>query len=105
MSCLLSLGAYALASGTTSTPRADKGHAPVSGFEVSRVSYWSRGDLITAVSFDLDAAAAKVDVRLDSRGGEWYECGPSARTPPYSVGCIVRVPVVEADDLTVSARQ
>jgi hypothetical protein len=71
---------------------------------VSGVTYTTSGDLLTAVSFDLDAPATQVDVRLDSTGGRWYDCGASAAMSPFTVSCAVSSCIADADVLSVSVR-
>ena len=104
--CVLALGAYAFtASNTVPTTKAGSGSGAISGYAVSAVQYTNTADEVTGVSFNLDAAAEKVTIQLDSTGGEWYDCGPSAGTTPFAVSCDVNVPAVDANSLTVVARQ
>jgi len=60
----------------TGVPRAGEGSAPISGYAVSNVVYtidWN-ALTITAVAFDLDAAASIVRVRLVTGGTLFNTC-------------------------------
>jgi hypothetical protein len=101
---VLALGAYALSASAVPEPRAGSGTGVSSGYRVSGVAYAAPGDLLTDVSFDLDAPAAQVDVRLGSAGGRWYDCGASAAMSPFTVSCAVSSRIADADVLSVSVR-
>ena len=57
--------------------RAGFGVQTATGYQVSNVKYWLKGDsLVSAVDFDLDSPAHNVTARIET-AGPWYRCRPS----------------------------
>ena len=103
--CALAAGAYAFtASNTVPDTMAGSGSGDISGYEVSDIAYTNTNDAVTGVTFNLDAVAGKVNVKLVETGGTWYDCGASVGVE-FAVSCTVNVPAAAADSLTVFARQ
>jgi hypothetical protein len=63
-----------------SAQRAGVGVQTPTGYQVSNVKYWLRGDsLVRSVDFDLDAPAHEVKARIEE-GGPWYRCRTAGTT-------------------------
>lgn len=61
--------------------RAGDGAGTISGYTVSNVAYTvdsTNPRNLSQVEFDLDADATTVKVRLQSAGGNWYDCTEDA---------------------------
>lgn len=101
---VLVVGAHALtASNTGAVTKAGLGSGNISGYAVTNVQYTNSDDTITAVQFNLDAAAGAVSVRLVSTGS-FSDCGGSGVS--NLVSCTgLSVPAADADQLTVVATQ
>ncbi|MDW8008479.1 MAG: hypothetical protein RMK67_02810 [Chloroflexota bacterium] len=72
----LAIVAFA-ATNTVPATRAGNGAGNISGYTVSNVTYnldSTNPENLASVEFDLDAAAKTVKVRLQSTGGNWYNC-------------------------------
>lgn len=67
---------YASASSNSGTKASGEGTAPISGWEVSNIHYQLANDpsLVKAVSFDLDAPASSVSVKLNSNSTTYTSC-------------------------------
>ena len=67
---------YAFASSASERKASGEGMGTISGWSASNVHYQLSSDpsLVKSVSFDLDAPAGKVSVRLDSKSAVYANC-------------------------------
>jgi hypothetical protein len=96
---------YAFASSETNGTRTGgEGTSPISGWTVSNVHYQLGQDpsKISAVEFDLDSAAAQVQVRLNSSTAAFYSCQNVNGTHWYC-NTDSQVSIEGADELRVIA--
>jgi hypothetical protein len=102
----VAMGAHAFtATNTVPASKAGNGSGAISGFAVSNIAYTNTGDKITAVTFDLDGAAADVMVQLIPTTGTWYDCGASGASTPFAVTCTTNDDATSATQLSVVAHQ
>jgi hypothetical protein len=103
----LAMGAQAFtANNTVPGTHAGVGAGGISGYVVTNPVYTfsSDGSQVTGVSFDLDAAATNVQVKLISSGTTWTDCGASTGLS-NSVACTgMTIAAGSADQLMVQAQ-
>ena len=67
---------------------------PISGYDVSKISYQLEDHRVVSVSFSLDPPGARtVRVRMSPAGG-WHDCSLSGRA------AVCAVPEIDAEDLS-----
>jgi long-subunit fatty acid transport protein len=94
------------ASNTVAASASGAGSAAITGYVVTNPAYTYSGDgtTVTAVSFNLDSAAADVKVALKASPvvADWQDCGASAGTTPWLVTCTLTTPVAVASATKLS---
>ncbi|HEX3329663.1 MAG TPA: hypothetical protein VHS27_07060 [Gaiellales bacterium] len=111
------LGAYAFTTSNTvdTTSAAGIGHAAISGYTVTNVSYTEKSSdpsKLSAVDFTLDSNATQVQVKFDDShsvlpSSGWIDCTGAGSTispsAPYDVHCVLPDVDAQLDTLTVAA--
>jgi hypothetical protein len=101
------LGANAFtASNTVAASASGAGSAAITGYDVTNPAYTysANGTTVTAVSFNLDSAAADVKAALTGTPvlGDWQDCGASGALTPWLVTCTFATPVAVASATKLS---
>jgi hypothetical protein len=94
------------ASNTVAASVSGAGSAAISGYAVTNpaFTYSADGTTVTAVSFNLDSAAANVKAALKATPlvADWQDCGASGPATPWLVTCTFTTPVAAASATKLS---
>lgn len=87
-----------------SAQRAGFGIQTPTGYQVSNVKYWLRGDsTVESIDFELDSAAQVVSARIVT-GGAWYRCATKGGLAwECPVPAAAPVPMSDTDTFQVRA--